>query len=220
MNFNLQPVPLTMKFDSTHQVTSIEQLEDIYASPAPRSITKEIDYISAHYQAYIEKAPFAIVATSGPGGLDCSPRGDPSGFVRVQDTQTILMPDRRGNNRLDSLRNLIDDNRIALLFIIPGLGQTLRVNGRAKIVTDPTLRESFTMRDDKVPATVLVITVERVYFQCPKALVRAKLWDIASHVDPAELPTTGAMLAALSEDNFDSHAYDEGYPAHMEKTIY
>jgi len=208
-----------MQINVQDKITSIEALEKLYDAPSPRAITKEIDYISDHYRAYIEKAPFVIVATSGPGGLDCTPRGDPTGFVRVHDHKTVLMPDRRGNNRLDTLKNLVHDDRISLLFIIPGLGQTLRINGHASIVTDPALRESFTIQN-KVPTTVLVITVDRIYFQCPKALVRSKLWDVASQVDPSELPTTGEMIAALAEDDFDGQAYDEGYPEHMARTIY
>jgi len=188
-----------MQINVQDKITSIEALEKLYDAPSPRAITKEIDYISDHYRAYIEKAPFVIVATSGPGGLDCTPRGDPTGFVRVHDHKTVLMPDRRGNNRLDTLKNLVHDDRISLLFIIPGLGQTLRINGHASIVTDPALRESFTIQN-KVPTTVLVITVDRIYFQCPKALVRSKLWDVAN--------------------DFDGQAYDEGYPEHMARTIY
>lgn len=202
-----------------HRVDTIEKLETLYGAAAPRSITKEIDYISDHYRAFIEASPFVMVATSGPGGLDCSPRGDPAGFVRVQDQKTVLMPDRRGNNRLDTLRNLMEDPRISLLFLVPGVGETMRINGRADLVNDPALCESFAM-DGKIPATVIVVTVERIYFQCQKALARSKVWDPAIQIDRSELPSTGTMIAALSEDEFDGDAYDEGYPAHMARTIY
>jgi PPOX class probable FMN-dependent enzyme len=152
-----------------HLVTSIEALEAIYGAPSGGAVVKEIDHVNAHYRAFIEAAPFCAMATSGPGGLDCTPRGDPPGFVRVKDEKTLLIPDRRGNNRIDSLRNLIADPRISLLFLIPGCGETLRVNGRAVISIERELCESFVFAG-KAPRSVIVVTVDRVYFQC------AKLW--------------------------------------------
>ncbi len=204
---------------SSHRVTSIEQLEALYDAPLPRSLIKEIDYISEHYRAFIEQAPFVVVATSGPEGLDCSPRGDPPGFVRVWDEKTVLIPDRRGNNRLDTLRNLVRDPRISLLFLIPGVGETLRINGHTDIVTDPALCASFTMQG-KVPTSVLVITVERVYFQCQKALVRSRLWSAEAQIPRSALPSTGQILEARSQGDFDGAEYDRAYPEHMKKTIY
>jgi hypothetical protein len=204
---------------AAHRVTSVEQLEALYGTPLPRSLIKEIDYISEHYRAFIEKAPFVVVATSGPEGLDTSPRGDPPGFVRVVDEKTVLIPDRRGNNRLDTLRNLVRDPRISLLFLIPGIGETLRINGRAAIVTDPDLCASFTMQG-KVPTSVLVVTVERIYFQCQKALVRSRLWSAEAQIPRAALPSTGQILEARSNGGFDGAAYDRDYPEHMKKTIY
>ena len=204
---------------SSHRVTSIEQLESLYGAPAPRSLIKEIDYISDHYREFIEKAPFVVVATSGPEGLDCSPRGDPPGFVRVVDEKTLLIPDRRGNNRLDTLRNLVHDPRISLLFLIPGVGETIRINGGAEIVTDPELCASFTMQG-KIPTSVLVVTVRRIYFQCQKALVRSRLWSPEAQISRTDLPSTGQILEARSNGNFDGEAYDRGYPEHMKKTIY
>ncbi len=204
---------------SSYRVTSIEQLEALYDAPLPRSLIKEIDYISEHYRAFIEQAPFVVVATSGPEGLDCSPRGDPPGFVRVWDEKTVLIPDRRGNNRLDTLRNLVRDPRISLLFLIPGVGETLRINGHTDIVTDPALCASFTMQG-KVPTSVLVITVERVYFQCQKALVRSRLWSAEAQIPRSALPSTGQILEARSQGDFDGAEYDRGYPEHMKKTIY
>src|ERR1700731_250522 len=155
-----------------HLVTTSEQLEQHYGEGFPPAIAKEIDPVNAHYRAFIEAAPFFALATCGPDGLDCSPRGDPAGFVRVLDEKTIAVPDRRGNNRIDSLRNLIHDPRVALLFMIPGVNETLRIIGRAKICTDPQLCASFTMQG-KAPRAVLLISVDRVYFQCAKALVRS-----------------------------------------------
>jgi PPOX class probable FMN-dependent enzyme len=204
---------------ASHRVTSIEQLESLYDAPAPRALIKEIDFISDHYREFIEKSPFVVVSTCGPEGLDASPRGDPPGFVRVWDEKTVLIPDRRGNNRLDTLRNLVHDPRISLLFLIPGVGETLRINGRADIVTEPELRASFTMQG-KVPTSVLVVTVDRIYFQCQKALVRSRLWRQEAQIPRSNLPSTGQMLEALSSDGFDGAAYDRNYPEHMRKTIY
>ncbi len=203
----------------SHGIKSIEQLESIYGQPAPKSLVKEIDHISDHYRAFIDNAPFVTVATCGPEGLDCSPRGDPPGFVRVVDEKTLVIPDRRGNNRIDSLRNLVRDPRISLLFLIPGVNETLRINGRAEIVIDPDLCASFAMQG-KPPRSVLVVTVERIYFQCQKALVRSRLWDVAAQIPRSELPSTGNMLEALSEGDFDGVEYDRGYPERLKKTIY
>lgn len=202
-----------------HRITSIEELEAIYGEPLPRSLVKELDRISDDYRAFIEKAPFVTVATSGPEGLDCSPRGDPAGFVRVVDEKTLMLPDRRGNNRIDSMRNLVRDPRISLLFLIPGVNETMRINGRADIVVDPELCESFAM-GGKLPRSVLVVTVDRIYFQCQKALVRSRLWDVEAQIPRSDLPSTGKMLEALSENDFDGEEYDRNYPKHMQKTIY
>ena len=203
----------------SNRITSIDALESVYGAPLTRSLAKEIDHISPHYRAFIEKAPFVTVATCGPEGLDCSPRGDPPGFVRVVDERTVLLPDRRGNNRIDSLRNLVRDPRISLLFLIPGVNETLRINGRAGISVDPDLCASFAMQG-KLPRSVLVVSVERVYFQCQKALVRSRLWDAEAQISRSELPSTGAMLEALSGNDFDGEEYDRNYPTHMQKTIY
>jgi uncharacterized protein len=204
---------------SAWQVTSTEQLEALYDAPSPKSLIKEIDHISDHYRAFIERSPFVVVATCGPEGLDCSPRGDPPGFVHVQDQQTLLIPDRRGNNRLDTLRNLVRDPRISLLFLIPGVGETLRINGRAMITTDPGLRDAFAIQG-KLPTSVLVVTVERIYFQCQKALARSRLWSPEAQIPRSELPTAGQILEALTPGAFDGAAYDASYPEHMRKTIY
>jgi PPOX class probable FMN-dependent enzyme len=202
-----------------HLVTTMDQLEAMYGEVHAPARVKEIDHINADYRAFIEKAPFFALATSGPDGLDCSPRGDPAGFVRVHDEKTLMIPDRRGNNRIDSLRNLIADPRVALLFLIPGCGETIRVNGRARICTDPELCRSFTM-EGKTPRCVLVVTVERCYFQCPKAIVRSKLWDPASKVDRASLPTSGTILAGISGGKIGGPEHDRAYPQRLKETIY
>ena len=202
-----------------HQITTLEQLKAIYGEPVGASLVKELDHISDHYRAFIEASPFVVLATSGPEGLDCTPRGDPPGFVRVVDRNTLMLPDRRGNNRVDSLRNLVIDPRIALLFLIPGVGETLRVNGRAAITTDPALCRSFAM-EGKLPRSVIVVTAERVYFQCPKALVRSRLWDPSRHVDRRSLPSAGQILAAIRPGEIDAEALDRAYPERLKQTIY
>jgi PPOX class probable FMN-dependent enzyme len=201
------------------RITTLEQLDAMYGEPSAPAVIKEIDYISDHYRQFIEKSPFVVVATVGPEGLDCSPRGDPAGFVRVRDSKTVLIPDRRGNNRVDALRNLVRDPRISLLFMIPGIGSTLRINGRAEIVVDADLNASFAI-NGKLPRCVLVVTAERVYTQCPKALVRSKLWAPESQVDRSELPSPGEMIAALSKGAIDGAEYDRAYPQRLKETIY
>lgn len=202
-----------------HRITTLEQLDALYGAPVQAAITKEIDYISDHYKTFIDKAPFVVVATVGPEGLDCSPRGDPAGFVQVRDRKTVLLPDRRGNNRVDALRNLVRDPRISLLFMIPGIGNTLRINGSAEISTEPELLASFAMQG-KLPKTVLVVTVDRIYFQCPKALVRSRLWSQDAQVSRAELPSTGEIIEALSKGAIDGAEYDKAYPQRLKETIY
>lgn len=202
-----------------HRITTLEQLDALYGAPVQAAITKEIDYISDHYKTFIDKAPFVVVATVGPEGLDCSPRGDPAGFVQVRDRKTVLLPDRRGNNRVDALRNLVRDPRISLLFMIPGIGNTLRINGSAEISTEPDLLASFAMQG-KLPKTVLVVTVDRIYFQCPKALVRSRLWSQDAQVSRSELPSTGEIIEALSKGAIDGAEYDKAYPQRLKETIY
>lgn len=203
----------------TDRIESVEQLVELYGAPVQRALDKEIDFISDHYRAFIEKAPFVVIATSGSGGLDCSPRGDPPGFTRVVDQHTVLIPDRRGNNRLDTLRNIVEDGRISLLFLIPGIGETMRINGHAYLTTDEAICGSFAIQG-KSPNSVIVTKIERIYFQCQKALARSRLWQADAQVERTELPSTGEMLAALSSEDFDAQAYDDSYPEHMRKTIY
>ena len=199
-------------------VTSEAELEAIYGQPAGPAVIKEIDHISEHYRRFIETSPFVVLATAGPEGLDCTPRGDPPGFVRVVDRRTVMLPDRRGNNRIDTLRNIVRDPRIALLFLIPGIGRTLRLNGRAAISINRELCESFTM-EGKVPRSVIVVTADSVYTQCPKALVRSHLWNASRHLDESSLPSSGTMMKALQQD-FDADAYDRNYPQRLKETIY
>ena len=203
-----------------HTITTAAELEKLYSdAPYGPAVFKEADRITPQYRKLIEAAPFCVVATCGPEGLDCSPRGDPPGFIRVLDAHTLVVPDRRGNNRIDSLRNLVRDPRISLLFLIPGVGETMRVNGRAIISTDPKLTESFAM-NGKVPKCVLVVTVERAYFQCTKAIIRSKLWDPASIVDRKSLPTPGSILAELTDGKMGGPEHDRAAPERIKQTIY
>ena len=201
-------------------ITTTAELEQLYSdAPYGPAVFKEADRITPQYRKLIEAAPFAVLATCGPEGLDCSPRGDPPGFVRVVDEHTLLIPDRRGNNRIDSLRNLVRDPRISLLFLIPGVGETMRVNGRAAISTDPKLTESFVF-NGKTPKCVLIVTVERAYFQCTKAIIRSKLWDPSTQVDRKTLPTPGSILAELTEGKMGGPEHDRLAPARIKETIY
>jgi PPOX class probable FMN-dependent enzyme len=195
------------------------ELAALYGEPSQGALAKEIDYIHPHYRTLIEASPFVVLATAGPEGLDCSPRGDPAGFVQVADHKTLWMPDRRGNNRIDSLRNIIRDPRVALLFLIPGVGETLRVNGRARLSIDPELCARFEYRGS-LPQSVIVIEAERVYFQCPKALVRSELWNPAKHVERSALPSTGTILAAITEGALGGAQYDQAYPERLRSTMY
>ncbi|MDE2242221.1 MAG: pyridoxamine 5'-phosphate oxidase family protein [Bradyrhizobium sp.] len=201
------------------RIARVEELEAIYGLPGPASTVKVADRVTPHYRVLIEKSPFAVVATSGPGGLDCSPRGDLPGFIRIHDDKTLMLPDRRGNNRIDSLRNIIGDPRIALLLLIPGSGSTLRINGSAYISTDPALLESFRM-EGKPPRTVIVMTVDELYFQCARAIIRSDLWNPDKRVDPKSLPTPGQILASLSENTVGGESYDREWPERAQKSMW
>jgi PPOX class probable FMN-dependent enzyme len=202
-----------------HLVTDAAALRTLYGEPSDGAIAKEVDHVHPHYRVMIEASPFMVMATSGPDGLDVSPRGDPPGFVVVEDDTTLLIPDRRGNNRTDSLGNLISDPRIALLFLIPGVGETLRVNGWAEISVDPDLLARFPAQG-KLPRSVIVVHVERVYFQCPKALVRSDLWNPAKHIERRSLPSSGTILADITRGRVGGAEYDAAYPERLKATIY
>ena len=193
-------------------IDSLEALEALYRpAPVAASTVKVADRITPHYRALIEASPFLALATAGPEGLDCSPRGDQPGFVRIADERTLILPDRRGNNRIDSLRNVVRDPRVALMFLIPGSGTTFRVNGRAVVSADPALLASFAV-DGKAPRTCLVITVVEAYFQCARAVVRSGLWKAETQLDTRRLPSPGAMLAAMSHDTVGGPEYDKAWP--------
>ncbi|WEY41051.1 MULTISPECIES: pyridoxamine 5'-phosphate oxidase family protein [Paraburkholderia] len=199
-------------------LTTLEELEALYGQPHERSVRKEIRYVNESYRQFIERSPFVVLATAGPEGLDCSPRGDAPGFVRIVDERTLAMPDRIGNNRVDSLRNILAQPHVGLLFIVPGVGETLRVNGRARISADEALLESFAV-EGKRPRTVVMIDVDAVYFHCSKALVRSKLWDPAQHVERSLLPSAGEMIKSIRDD-FDAVAYDRELPERLKTGLY
>lgn len=202
-----------------HLVTTLERLEALYGKPHGPAVVKETDHIGSGYRKLIEAAPFVAIATSGPEGLDCSPKGDPAGFVHILDDRTLAIPDRPGNNRIDGFRNLLSDPRIALLFLIPGVGETLRVNGRAAISVDPELMARFAI-NGKLPRSVLIVRIDSIFFHCSKAIVRSKLWDEASKIDRKSLPSTGTIIAELSEGKFGGETYDRDAPERIKAQLY
>jgi uncharacterized protein len=201
------------------ELTTIEALEAIYGSPHERSVRKEIRFVNEDYRAFIEHAPLVVLATSGTEGLDCSPRGDAPGFVRIVDERTLAMPDRLGNNRIDSLRNIIANPHVGLLFIVPGVGETLRVNGRARISVDAALLDSFAV-NGKRPRTVMIVDIDAVYYHCSKALVRSKLWDPSHHVERSRLPSAGEIHRRLNGPSFDAAAYDRDLVERLRTSLY
>ena len=200
-------------------LNTIEELERIYGVPQETSTAKEINFLSAHYRQLLEASPFYALATAGPEGLDCSPRGDLKDGIRVADERTLLLPDRRGNNRVDSLRNIVRDPRVGLLFLIPGSGTTLRVNGRAEVSVAPDLLQSFAV-EGKPPRSVIVVHIESVYFQCARAILRADLWNPARHVAGKTLPSAGDILFALSEQRVGGETYDKEWPERAKNSMW
>ncbi|MCP4980845.1 MAG: pyridoxamine 5'-phosphate oxidase family protein [Gammaproteobacteria bacterium] len=205
------------------KINSIEMLEAIYHAPVgERSIWKQIDHVNELYRKFIEASPFLILATCGEMGVDCSPRGDPPGFVRVVSPDYIQIPDRKGNNRLDSMRNVIVNPDVGVIFLIPNVGETIRISGKAEILIDSELCNSFAI-NNKPASSVLSIKVDKVYYQCQKALVRSRLWDPKSYIERGDLPSAGQMAQYFSAQHgieFDGQTYDEAYPEHMKQTIY
>jgi PPOX class probable FMN-dependent enzyme len=195
--------------DNTGRVTSPDALLALYGETLPSARAKVTARLTDPYRAFIAASPFLILATQGPGGIDVTPRGDPAGFVTVEDARTLLLPDRRGNNRLDSMRNILADPRVGLLFLIPGIGETLRVAGRAEILADPALCARFAVQG-KPPATVLRIAVDRVYYHCQKSIARSGLWNPEARLPRGAVPSVGTMLAAAAE-GIDPATQDAAY---------
>jgi PPOX class probable FMN-dependent enzyme len=183
------------------RIETMESLRAVYGEPKGRSVAKQLDRLDRHCRSFIALSPFLIIATQGADGFgDATPRGDHAGFVSVTDDNTLVIPDRPGNNRIDSLTNIVERPGIGLLFLIPGVDETLRVNGTAVIDDDLALRSAH-MADDRLPATVLVVTVREAYLQCAKALMRSKLWAEESRVPRDRLPTMGEMLKDHTRSN-------------------
>lgn len=195
-----------------------EALREIYQGVSEASLVKVTPALTADYRRMIEASPFMALATVGPEGLDCSPRGDRGAVVRVEDETTLAIPDWRGNNRIDSLLNIVRDPRVALMFLIPGSNTAIRVNGQAVVSVDADLLESFEM-DGKHPRSVVLVTIGEVYFQCARAIMRADLWNPQSFADPKSLPTPGDLLKAAQTD-FDKETYDRQWPERAAKTMW
>jgi uncharacterized protein len=204
---------------SPHIITSVAALEALFGPVGDASLRKQVATIPPVYRAMIEASPFAVLSTVGPGGLDASPRGDPPGFVHVRDEHTLLMPERRGNNRIDSLRNILADPRVGLLFLIPGVGETLRVNGRARISVEPELLARFVVQGQP-PKCVLEIAVDEAYFQCARAIVRSNLWAPVAADATRPVPSPGAMLAALTDEEVGGASYDAGLQERQRASLY
>ena len=205
------------------KISSLDQLETLYPNPAnPRSLWKEVDHIDDSYRQFIEAAPFLILASHGENGVDCSPRGDPPGFVRVVTPSLIQIPDRKGNNRLDTLRNIIGNPEIGLIFLIPNVGETIRVSGHAEIIVDDELNASFAI-NGKPASSVISVQVRKAYYQCQKALARSRLWQPDSWIEREQLPSAGQMtqrFAARQGQEFDAQSYDQGYAEYMKQNMY
>jgi PPOX class probable FMN-dependent enzyme len=200
------------------KIESVEELNRLYGQPVEASIIKVTPRLTPEYRQMLEASPFVALATVGPEGLDCSPRGDAGQVVYVDDDKTLLMPDWRGNNRVDSLSNIVRDPRIGLMFLIPGSTTTMRVNGRGIVAIEPDLLERFEM-DGKHPRSVVVITIDEVYTQCARAVIRADLWNAEKFVAPGCLPTVGQMMKTI-KDGFDGESYDRDWPGRAAKTMW
>ena len=202
-----------------HILTSRDDLAARFDPPTERLKTKAVDHVNAAGRDFIARSPFLVLATSGAEGLDCSPKGDAPGFVMVsEDGKTLLIPDRVGNNRIDGLKNLVEDARVATIFFIPGANETYRVNGRARISADPELRRRFVVKG-KEPKVVLVIAVEQAFQHCPKALLRSNLWQAAQAGRPEGAPTLGDFAVARGADS-DRQAVDARYYGRVMDELY
>jgi len=200
-------------------ITATETLEALFGTIGEASRRKEVPLLHPAYSAWIEKSPFAVLATIGPNGLDTSPRGDPAPLVTIQDEHTIMLPERRGNNRIDSLKNILYDPRVSLIFFIPGVRETVRINGTAKICVEPSLLQRFAVNGQS-PKCVLEITVDTVFFQCARALLRSSLWVKEQCEVKPNAPTAGQLLSALTAGTIDATTYDKDASDRQAKTLY
>jgi len=203
-----------------YALASLSDLERVYAKPSSKVIEKQTDYITAPGRAFIAGSPFLILATASDAGIDCSPKGDTPGFVQLLDDRTLLIPDRPGNNRIDGMKNIIANPKVGIIFIAPGSNSTYRVNGSAQISVDPDLLARFEV-DGKLPRAVVVVTVEEAFNHCPKAFVRAKLWDGGSQDSDRKMPTLGDFAAFRDGGDAEyAKEYDENYTARMPEDLY
>ncbi|MEM9220902.1 MAG: pyridoxamine 5'-phosphate oxidase family protein [Pseudomonadota bacterium] len=199
-------------------ITSEEELEQFYGTPNLSSTAKVSRRITPQYRALIDASPFCALASVGDAGLDCSPRGDDGPVADVVDESTLAIPDRRGNNRIDTLRNIVRDPRISLMFMIPRCNTIVRVNGLARVTADPRMCDRYTVRGS-APRTVILVRVSEVYFQCARAILRARLWD-GGFKEPANLPTPGEILDEITASAIDGKAYDAEWPGRAAKTMW
>jgi hypothetical protein len=197
-------------------INSIEALEALYDAAVPAAVTKVATHVTPLYRQWIEASRFTVLSTVGPEGTDASPRGDDGPVIRIADAKTLYMADWRGNNRLDSLRNIVRDPRVSLMFMIPGCTNVVRVNGKAVLTADPALTTAFE-KGGKRPKTVIVITIDELYFQCAKAIMRSKLW--AAESQDVHVPTAGQFIKEMSAD-FDAAGYDSGYPEYAKERMW
>ena len=196
---------------------NVEELEKLYGSPSNAALKKVTNVITPSYRAWIEKSSFCVISSVGHDGTDVSPRGDEGPVVKILDNKTLALPDWQGNQRIDTLRNIIQDGRISLLFMISGANNVIRVNGTAKVTNDCKMTEVFN-RNRRHPNTVILIKVVEVYFQCARALMRAKLWQ--SGDQSAGLPSPGAILEEISNGTFDADSYDSSWPERAKKSLW
>lgn len=199
-------------------ISSLDELHEHYGNAGEASLIKEIDSLSPSYRKIVESSSFCALTTCGPEGLDCSPRGDAGCVVRIENDRTLLLPDRRGNNRIDSLRNIVRDPRVALMFMVPGWNNVLRVNGKAVISVDPDLLASFE-HENHYPRSVIIVTIQSVYFQCARAIMRAGLWNPDAQISQGDLPSPGTIMQEI-KSSFDGRTYDEEWPARAAKSMW
>ncbi len=207
-----------MELDPNYLIHDQSELAELYGPALERSVRKQIDHLDEYCRAFIAASPLVIVGTQN-GAADTSPRGDVPGFVRVADDHTLLIPDRRGNNRLDTLRNLVQNPSIGLLFMIPGIHEMFRVNGEATLTRDPAVTQSFSVQG-KAPRTVIVVRVKEAYIHCSRALVRADLWNPAKHASRERVPSMGTVMAAHTCGYVDARAFDEEAKERVPATLY
>jgi len=209
--------------NSEHQVTSHKDLEKLYGAASPEAMAKERDYLDEHSQKFIAASPFIVLATTNDKGyMDCSPKGDKIGFVKILDERTLLLPDRKGNNRTDSLKNVVDNPRVGLLFFVPNVNETFRVNGLASISTEPELMEHCAV-DGKLPKSVMVISIEEAYIHCSRALNRSELWspDTTELLANAKnVPSMGTFVKALTKGEIDAETYDKFVDEELSKDLF